>query len=493
METRTGKFTISAHRTLSGELRVAGRESLLVLHDDEFFHVGNEPSLCITGRLNDLMKVTLVDCVKVIGTSTSIQGDVRAYSAELFPNFVLVGRNHLNPDDRAIRSIDFTLEDGFTLFYDFDAFGSVIDPAPHIQSIVRANDLGRTARIGSSPLIAYFAGERLIANVQTALGDIRVEHRPQWTAGGPRGVRIDNEIWLRLLPDEPINFHEAIERTLRLLRFLELIAGRPQSLPLLRITTGDSLPPDVLEVHWSHHPRRSKEHESSFGGPHPADLPLDPIRRSAEFANVLSRWLAADSERLAARSRFHNSFALQSYYTVDRLIGAANSFDLLPESAVPDKVALSNEIKDAKDRARDLFTSLPHSFERSSMLGAIGRLGTASLKQKVRHRIGILLPVSGSRFPEIERVCDHAVDCRNHFVHGSQVKLIRGSPEDNLGFLTDTLEFVFGTSELVEAGWDALRFMETPTSMSHPFGLYRVNYADGLRALKEQLPASPTD
>ena len=127
------------------------------------------------------------------------------------------------------------------------------------------------------------------------------------------------------------------------------------------------------------------------------------------------------------------------------------------------------------------------------MLGAIGRLGTASLKQKVRHRIGILLPVSGSRFPEIERVCDHAVDCRNHFVHGSQVKLIHGSPEDNLGFLTDTLEFVFATSELVEAGWDALRFMETPTSMSHPFGLYRVNYADGLRALKEQLPASPTD
>ena len=133
-------------------------------------------------------------------------------------------------------------------------------------------------------------------------------------------------------------------RTLRL-RFLELVAGRPQSLPLLRITTGDSLPPDVLEVHWSHHPRRSEEHESSFGGPHPADLPLDPIRRSAEFANVLSRWLAADSERLAARSRFHSSFALQSYYTVDRLIGAANSFDLLPESAVPDKVALSNEIK----------------------------------------------------------------------------------------------------------------------------------------------------
>lgn len=490
---RTGKFTISANRALSGELRVAGRESLLVLHDDDFFHVGNEPNLCVTGRLHDLVKVTLVNCVKVSGTSTSTRGDARSYSAELFPHFVLVGRNHLNPDDRAIRSIDFTLEDAVTLFYDFDAFGSVIDPAPLIQSIVRANNFGRPVRIGSDPQIAYFAGERLIANVQTALGRIRVEHRPHWTAGGPRGVRIDNEVWLRLLPDEPIDFHEAIERTLRLLRFLELVAGRPQSLPLLRITISDSIPPDVLEVHWSHHPLRSAEHESSFGGPHPRDLPLDPIGQSAEFANVLAGWLAADSERHAARSRFHDSFALQSYYTVDRLIGAANSFDLLPESAVPGKVALSNDLKDARDRARNLFTSLPTSFERDSMLGAIGRLGTASLKQKVRHRIGILLPVIAKRFPEIERVCDHAVDCRNHFVHGSQVKLIHGSPEDNLVFLTDTLEFVFAASELVEAGWDAMRFMESPTSMSHPFGSYRVNYAEGLRTLKEQWPASPTD
>lgn len=493
VDIKTGMFTVAPDRLVAGELRLAGRKSLLVLHGDEYFHVGRDPNVWMVGTLYDLTRATLVDCVLVKETTTAIQDGARAYSAEAFPHFVLLGKRSLGRDDVAISSIEFTFEDATTLFNDVDAFGSVIDPAPFIETIANANNIDRPARVGASPLITYFTGELLIADVKTVLGNIRVEHRPRWSLGGPKGASIENEIWVRIVPELSVTFDDAIDRTLRVLRFLELLVGRPQNLPFLRIAVGESTPAELLDVHWSHHPRRSEEHSHSFGGPQPADLPLDPIRRPAEFANSLSWWLATDGDRCVARSRCHSSFALQSYYTVDRLIGAANSFDLLPASAVPGRVGLSSELQNAKEQARALFLSLPVSDERSSMLGAIGRIGTATLKQKVRHRVSILKEVIGDKFPEIEWVCDRAVEWRNHFVHGSAVKIRYGSPTDNLGFLTDTLEFVFAASELVEAGWDASRFLETPTSMTHPFGAYRVNHIEGLRILKEQCVGSTVD
>jgi hypothetical protein len=53
--------------------------------------------------------------------------------------------------------------------------------------------------------------------------------------------------------------------------------------------------------------------------------------------------------------------------------------------------------------------------------------------------------------------------------------------------LTNTLEFVFGASELVEAGWDIQRFAGGGSTGTHPFGSYLVSYKSNLEALKAQL------
>jgi hypothetical protein len=45
MEIKTGKFSISPDKTIYGELQIAGRQSSLVLWDDEFFFLGNRPVL----------------------------------------------------------------------------------------------------------------------------------------------------------------------------------------------------------------------------------------------------------------------------------------------------------------------------------------------------------------------------------------------------------------------------------------------------------------
>jgi hypothetical protein len=90
----------------------------------------------------------------------------------------------------------------------------------------------------------------------------------------------------------------------------------------------------------------------------------------------------------------------------------------------------------------------------------------------------------GERFPDLVFVCDQAVNCRNHFVHGSDFKFELAPPATNQRFLTDTLEFVFTASELIEAGWDIGGFSKIPTSLSHPFGSYRIHYDVNLRNLR---------
>ena len=97
------------------------------------------------------------------------------------------------------------------------------------------------------------------------------------------------------------------------------------------------------------------------------------------------------------------------------------------------------------------------------------------------------MSVIGERFPELQLVLDEAVNCRNHYVHGSTAKIDYSQHFDMVTFFTDTLEFVFGASDLIDAGWDMRIFVEKGTTMSHPFGAYRVNYSGGLKALKELL------
>jgi len=487
MEIKTGKFSVSPGKTVTGELQIAGRQSSIVLRDDELFLIGGEPNLCITGSLYDQTKITLIDCIRTSATSHKVTGGrVESHSVTLFPHFIAQGRAHLDPHKPTVRAISFTFEDAASLFYDFDAFGSLIDATPYIQSIteINAKKFGRPIRTGPEPHIAYFTGERVIAEAQTAIGRITVQHCPTWPVGGPKGVRIDNAIWVSITPESRVNFDDAIDRMLSLLRFLTIAIGRRQTISQFSIEAGSAEEAQSLKVWWSNHPRRSLERSGDRDSPHPGDLPLNPMGHSAEFVAVLKAWLAADAQRRVARVRADDSFAHQHVYSVDRLVGAANAFDLLREPAVPQSAALSPELLAVKKECNALFLKLPKSDERESLLRAIGRLGYATLKQKVRYRAMFITSAAGDKLPLLDWVCNQAVECRNHFVHGGIFKFELEAPSGNLGFLTDTLEFVFAASELTEAGWDINRFLSTPTSMSHPFGAYRVCYKENLEGLR---------
>ncbi len=486
---RTGQFEIAPGKLALGELRIAGRDTRVTLRHDEPF-VGKEDDLHLTGTLYDRSHVTLVHCVRL---SWSPGGNGRTGSAVFFPHFVVEGKFALDPKEPVIREIHFTFEDAYALFYDWEAFGSVTDPAAHIAELVQANEVESEHRIpiGPDPRIVYFTGRTRIAEVATTLGQVRVEHAPGFSMGGPRGVRIDNRIWVSLAPDQPLRLNAAADAVLVLLRLMALAVGRAQVLPEFSIETGTSESPQILHVHWSHFPQRASE--VSDRAPHPADVLFDPVHRPDEFAKVVSAWLALDRSRMMARVRAHESFVQGDFYTADRLVGIANAFDLLPAEAVPKQVVLPDDVLEAKAESKRLFKKLPPSDERESLLMALGRLGKAALKHKIRHRVAFITRATGDRFSDLAWLCDRAVECRNFFVHGSPVKFPFEGTSNTLGFLTDALEFVFLASELIECGWDINHFLTKGTTQSHPFGRFCVNYSLNLDEFQDSVVVSDSE
>jgi hypothetical protein len=297
-------------------------------------------------------------------------------------------------------------------------------------------------------------------------------------------VRLDNKIFLSIHFKESLTFADAMVSTFAPLQFFAILVGRLQHLSNFSIRAeAPDEPPCVLEVYWSLAPRREPPNEGEK--PHSADILVDPVKNPEECARILASWLDRHKTWEDARLRFATSFARQREFSIDRLISAANMFDILPSSAVPSTVCLSEEVTKAKAACRHIFKALPKALlERQSVLDALGRIGKANLKQKIRHRAGVIHQIIGRRLPDLSWVTDEAVNCRNHYVHGGKSSFNYNEHFSAVVFLTMTLEFVFVASDLIEAGWDAKAWSERPTTGSHYLSRYLIDYAAELQALK---------
>jgi hypothetical protein len=485
---RLGVFTIAPEIRLHGELRLKGPRTRLYLHDTAFFPTQQIASHGVKGVLHNLTKVSMIGCIAPPLPAQVTQGDEQYYYASIFPHFILLGDSHVSADEKRIAAVDFLIDDATALFHDHDAFGWMIDASSVIDQIANTmgNMSGRQIPTGPGAQVAYFIGNHEIFAVNTVFGNISASHHPVPMVAGPDGVHLKNRIYVSVVFPKETDFQDAIFRTYRLIEFLGLVVGRPQNLLdlHLRVTT-DHEAPTTLKVCCSMPPKRSSSGECEK--PSAFDVLLDAVGKPKEFSSVLERWLERQKDWNAARWRFFECFGQQRHYMIDRLVASANMFDILPDSALPDNLPLTEEQKAAQSSARCLFRALPPSPERDSVLGALGRLGKSSLKHKIRHRAQRLLDSFGERFSQLLIVTDEAVNCRNYFVHGNDPRFDYEKNSDLVTFFTDTLEFVFATSDLIDAGWDAQSWISAPTSMSHPFGRYRVNYPAGLQRLKTVL------
>ena len=480
---QSGTFKLGKGRSIAGELKLEGPKSRLCLYDSHFFNARALDDASIHGVLRDLTKVSLLDCVSLQSSEHGGPKEKR-YVAHLFPNYVVLGEKYLRSTEKVITSAEFLIGDAATLFYDFDAFGTVVNAKAHIEQLVKANRVNREIPVGSNPIIQYFTGKHQIVTAKTEIGHVSASHRMRHGMGGPEGVAIKNEIWISVEFGKKRSFHEALRDLYRLVRFLEVVIGRQQNVPRLRMRRGPLASENIYEVACSHPWRRKGK---GFEKPHPGDMLLDPVREGRTFGSVLRNWLRMDEERLVARNRFASSFAQGSSFNVDRTIAVANAFDILPASAVPSDVPLDAGLLAAKAHCRQVFKSLPSSPERDSILNALGRIGKSSLKRKVRHRVEYITKAVGERLPELVMVADEAVNCRNYYVHGGVARLNYQEEYIVSTFLTESLEFIFSGSELIEAGWDIRSWKETHSGISHPIGRYILNYKPQLERLKAAL------
>lgn len=482
---RTGTFYVSSGKEIHGELTLKRDKSLLRLHSrDRFDPSGIEDFL--HGTLLDLSKISLIKCVTapVPGSSHGPRGQY--YFAEVFPHFVLVGEQHLHPSKSKISAIHFVVDDATTLFCDYDAFSSVPDARPFIDQLVSAKKHTRDVATGPNPEIFYFTGKRQIFSADTVFGTVGATHNPGIRLAGSKGFRLRNRLFLSVTFREGVLFDESLRRLVHLRNFLGMMVGRPQNLKSIQIELQNAnQDPEVLDVYWSLPPKRSQSSEAIK--PHTGDILLDAVHYPELFSCLMTNWLVKQDAWNDARFRFFNSFDQQTHYDIDRFVGSANMFDVLPSGATPATVELSDDLQRAKAEAKRLFRALPPSAERLSVLNTLGRLGTSSLKHKVRHRAQLLLEPLGTLLIDIFVVTDAAIDCRNFYVHGGDPKLDYNRNFHVVVFFTQTLEFVFAASDLVEAGWDVRTWAQRPKGMTHPFGAYLLNYSDQLQAFRNVL------
>lgn len=482
----SGLFQVGSNSDVHGELILDSAESSLNLFSRDELLVSSPEY--VTGVLSDGIKVSLVRCISR-GSATNHRGDEAFYSQSLFPHYVIFGDRHIDALKKRIARVSFLIRDASNVFHDLRAFGHISDGRDLMELIAeRKARAGLSTPVGELPQVFYFNGKCEVLSTDCALGKLSVDHRMR-VETGTTGISVDNNTYVSLCPREPASVEDAVFQVMTLLQFLAIIAGRPQPLERLFFDVlTDGPQPNPLDVYLA---MSSVETTHREGGPHrapsPIDLPIDALRHPLKFANVLEKWIGRHEAWRDARFGFATCFGQANRFSIDRLVGAANMFDVLPASAVPRTVELPPDVEEAARVSKEAFQGLPASAERQSILDALRRLKQVSLRRKIAHRAKIIEDAVPGLFPELELVVREAVSCRNHFVHGAKAKIDYSRQFGPVSFLTDALEFIFATSDLVECGWDMKTWSMQPSALSHPFGRFRHAYGAGLSQLKEAM------
>ena len=121
---------------------------------------------------------------------------------------------------------------------------------------------------------------------------------------------------------------------------------------------------------------------------------------------------------------------------------------------------------------------MPPGAQREDVLSALGLIQhNKRLRHIVEHRAEIVLGYFGrDRLKQLETVIGLAVKCRNYYTHGPGDQDLGDVDYANVEvvlFLTKTLEFIYGASELLLCEWNPARSVRDEW---HPLGGYIKSY-----------------
>lgn len=481
-----GTYSLHSGQSVAGELILDGAKTVLTIHSEEEIYDINKFKT-IRGTTRDGKRITLFRCFNNGVGYAGVGRQITQYTAEIYPEWILIGNSYADDAVCNIKLLEFSTEDLATIFYDFKAFGTFFPDGSTAEGIIKSDPHKENVRIGDRPVVSYFSGESKIFETRTKYGKISASHRPRFTIGSPLGASMENTISISIEPDQSVGFYEITESMFYLSSFLSVAAGRGQNISNIRIVINEDsgqIPSyfDVYQVFGWKIKKTSRQLK-----PSPSDVPFDPIAFEEEFSNVLTQWIDRQDSWSPSRGRYLECLRKGRKYSIERFVTSANMFDVLPTTAVPRNMTLSDEFLEAKIKSIKLFRELPSSLERDSALSNLARLGGASLVRKILHRTYIVCQILDHEFPNMEKLVKFSVRMRNFFVHGSDLGIEYARVEKFISFLTDMLQFIFAASDLIECGWDAKRWSSKPYGNGHSFTRFRAQYNRTSHALLDEL------
>lgn len=489
---------LTKDREFTGILRISGGESVLKLIGKAFWKKPDGEYIDIHGILIDGQKASLLNCIPT-GNSRYRFDENSQFESSYFPNYVVVGEEYIRSSEPVIRSIRYHFGNINHLLTGYKTFQS-LHPSPNeVRQILETNhkknekiaeDFGWEKQafepeISENPHLLYFSGLWEIISFGFDLGTISLKNRTTHNLGSSKGIGISNEVTVDIDFTEPKTLESALFSLRKLHGLLELSLGHRQRYDWIELDliyeskkTTQELP-QRARLYWSLCNSRVKD--DSIIEHHDVLFSID--QQPEEFSKIAEGWMNSHESMGDPRDRFATAFF--SSYDINRIVGAANMFDLLPDSHVPKKKEVDSQLKEAISQCRSIFKNLPESFARQSVLDAMGRIGKASLREKIYHQADKVMVATGNIFPNLYLPCQHAVVARNHYVHGSPRSFNYQLHFTEFAFIIDTLEFVFAAADLIDLGWDVKRWIEKGSTMHHSFDAYRLNYSFNIHRLQE--------
>ena len=481
-------FDTEKGRRIAGQLKLKRGDlfdsNVVSIAADEFFHVADGDSLHGVSKDG---KVSLLDCVRDGMLDITNWDDFAIYHGDVSFRYALFGKRHVSIDEKCIRGIQFTLEGAESSVFmrdKFERFGHLHDPDEEILDAIerkRPEHL-KGDFVKGQAMVSYFTGDwDFLPRFETVLGIVHVGRRMQFDHFG-RSMEDTQRITVDF-DDDPTTLEEALKKMREIRQFFAWMMGyAPEWKDVLIFTSGlneDGFRADAddgLQVfslrEWKEVPEGARQRGTL----------IDASRHPDHFMKVMANWLKrnGNERRKSANTRFFGSMQGASARVIeDSIVSAANTFDLLPDEDKPEVQQLpGNVLQVLEDVKKEVGKLLPAGAVREDVLNGLGRIrSNRRLRDIVEHRADVVLAHYGAdKLQQLKDVIRLAVKCRNYYTHGpddQDAGDVDYADFEVIFFLTETLEFIYGASELLLCGWDSRKSVRDEW---HPLGGYVKSY-----------------